>query len=82
MTVREFLACHTSADLAELRAYEVVNGPIGQVYEREAFAALHDQMQRVCSILIAVNSKDPEDAPDVLRYPRSHEVYTFDDQEE
>lgn len=74
------LACHTSMDLAELRAFEMRNGPIGSLYADETLASLHEQLQRLCTILVAVNSKSPEGAPGVVHYPRPHEISGIDEE--
>lgn len=82
MSVREFLATHTSADLTELRAYEMKNGPIGQDYERETLAAIHEQLQRINQTLISVNVKDEDDVPPITPFPRPHQILTLHHEEE
>lgn len=67
----------TSEELAELRAYERINGPIGPHYMQEVLAAMHEQLQRIVSTVVAVNTpeKDEDNIPEVLRYPRPPEVF-------
>lgn len=77
-SVREMLETVSSEELAELRAYEYINGPIGPQYVQETMAALHEQLQRIVSTLIAVNTKDEDDIPDVMTYPRPYEIYKHD----
>jgi hypothetical protein len=77
LTVRELLATHTSAELTELRAYERKNGPIGAQYMEEALAAIHEQIQRVVSAIVAGNVKDEDDIPEVVHFPRPYEVFNL-----
>lgn len=77
-SVRELLDTVSSEELAELRAYEYINGPIGPQYVQETLAALHEQLQRVVSTIIAVNTKDEDDIPNVASYPRPYEIYKSD----
>jgi hypothetical protein len=79
MTVREFLESHTSRDLAELRAYELRYGPIGPQYQLEVLASIHEQLQKLTSTVWAVNIEDPDDAPEVVHYPRPYEVFGYED---
>lgn len=71
----------SSADLTEWRAYEIINGPVGPQYEREALASIHEILQNVCRLLVAQNSKETDDIPDVVRYPRPHK-YRFETEAE
>jgi hypothetical protein len=70
MTVREVLERHTSKELAELRAYEMVYGSIGQSFEREALASIHEALQHIARILIAANSEEGAQLPEIIEYPR------------
>lgn len=81
MTVNEMLACHSSTALTELRAYEMKNGPIGSQYEREALAAIHEQLQRLVSTLISVNVEDEDDVPPIVHFPRPHEIFNQEEEE-
>lgn len=65
----------TSTELAELRAYELVNGPIGSQYSDDALAAIHEQLQQVCRLLVAQNAEDEDDIPQFHPFPRARAVY-------
>jgi hypothetical protein len=75
MTVREMLSCVGANELAEYRAYEYLNGPIGPAYEQQTLAAIHEQLQLIVMTLRQANAKDPDDVPGVVLYPRPNEVY-------
>lgn len=70
----EMLADTTSYELSELAAYELINGPIGGRYSEELLADIHQQLQRVCSILIAQHVEHEQQVPQPQRYPRPHDV--------
>lgn len=74
----ELLASVTSRDLAELRAYELVNGPIDSQYSDDLLAAIHEQLQQVCRLLIAQGADEDDDIPDVHRYPRTYEMFELE----
>lgn len=74
----ELLESTTSRDLAELRAYELTNGPIGSQYSDDILAAIHEQLQQVCRLLIAQGAEDEDDIPDLHRYPRTYEMFQLD----
>lgn len=65
----------TSRELAEWRAYEFVNGPVGPQYEQEALASIHEMLQQVARLLVAQNAKDEDDIPAIVRYPRPFDVF-------
>lgn len=78
MTVREFLASHTSREIAELRAYDQLH-PIGPEYEREALANIYDQLQIVVLAIAASAGAEKQTlenrdgTPKIQRYPRPAE---------
>lgn len=68
------LASVTSREIAEWRAYERLNGPIGSsAYQEEALASMHEMLQHLARILIAQNVEDEDDIPDISHYPRPFE---------
>lgn len=74
-SVDELLETVSSRDLAELRAYERLNGPIGPQYIQESLACMHEQLQRIVAAVYAVNVKDEDDIPEVVAYPRPPEIF-------
>jgi len=60
----------SSVEIAEWRAYELLNGPLGSSYEQNALASIHEMVQQLCRVMIAVNSEDSSGVPDIVRYPR------------
>lgn len=36
---------------------------------------LHEQIQRLCAIMIAVNQKEEDDTPEVTRLPRAYDWF-------
>lgn len=76
------LARVTSRELAELKAYELFNGPIGKdEYTHDVLAAIHEQLQQIGRLLIAQNASDEDEIPDIAHYPRSREVRDYLDYE-
>lgn len=79
MPVREVLARHTSRELAEWAAYERFAGPIDPGYEREALAAIHEQLQYMNRLLGAAHFTDKKNpnnpAPEPEHYPRPRELF-------
>jgi hypothetical protein len=69
----------TSQELSELRAYETVNGPIGPQYVESVLAAIQEQLQEVCRLLIAQGVEDEDDVPDLHHYPRPYELYNLEE---
>lgn len=68
------LASLTSREIAEWRAYELLNGPVGPSYEQNALASIHEMVQQLCRIMISVNSEEGSSGvPDIIRYPRPDE---------
>lgn len=65
----------SSRELTELRAYEMVNGPIGSQYSEEILGDIHEQLQNLGRLLIAQTAEDADDIPPVHRYPRPWEVW-------
>jgi hypothetical protein len=43
----------------------------------EALAAIHEQIQRVVSAIVAGNVKDEDDIPEVVHFPRPYEVFNL-----
>jgi hypothetical protein len=72
----------SARQLTEYQAYELVAGPIGSRYSEEALANIHEELQSLKQVLMAVNMKDPEEAPPVIHYPRPGEFGLEEDEGE
>jgi hypothetical protein len=68
-----------SLELTEWEAYERYAGPLGDSYEREALAAVHEQIQRTNRVLGAAHFTDRKHkknpVPEPKDYPRPHEIF-------
>jgi hypothetical protein len=80
MTPRQVRARYTSLEIAEWLAYERFAGPVDRSYDREALAAIHEQLQIMNRLLGAAHFTDEKKnkqnpVPEPERYPRPHELY-------
>jgi hypothetical protein len=81
--VPELLESVTSQELAELRAYEIVNGPIGSTqYADEALASIHELLQQIARLLMAQNAEDEDDIPPLVPYPRPADIFTLQEDDD
>lgn len=67
----------SSRELAEYRAYELVNGQVDSQYSDDLLAAIHEQLQQVCRLLIAQGADDEDDIPDINPYPRTWQMFNI-----
>lgn len=76
-TVTELLSGITAYELTEWEAYERAFGPLGPQYSDNALAEIHEELQKICYVLGAVNTgKDQENpVPEPRPVPRPHEMY-------
>ena len=73
----------TSQELAELRAYEIVNGPIGSTeYADEALASIHEVLQQIARLLMAQSADDEDDIPPLVRFPRPTDIFGLGDDDD
>lgn len=63
----------TSRDVAEWRAFEIVNGPVDSGWRDDVLAAIHEQLQQISHLTGAAHFTDEDNdnpVPTPERYPR------------
>lgn len=65
-----------SYELAQWRAFEKRNGPLGSVYSDDMLANIHEQLQAVQFILGRMSAGDESPVPQPHKVRRPNEVFT------
>jgi hypothetical protein len=74
MTVTDLLDHIDSRELSEWDAFERAFGPLGDAYQKEALAAIHDKLEQLMYV-IGMEYGEENPVPKPEQYPRPSDVF-------